>query len=128
MLRSPPQFAVTLFVYESLQRLAQAQGLSYSSSKPIGSVHKPKTIHVADLPALNPDHVGGMKVAAATFAGIEHKFGLKLPKFKSADVQIYIPVDDNNQPIPPPLQAAKPPPTIVPDIVPAPATSVTSEE
>ena len=53
-------------------------GLSFSRSKPIGSVHKPRTIHVADLPPLNSDHVGGMKVAAATFAGIEHKFGLKV--------------------------------------------------
>ena len=53
-------------------------GVSFSRSKPIGSVHKPRTIHVADLPPLNNDHVGGMKVAAATFAGIEHKFGLKV--------------------------------------------------
>ena len=53
-------------------------GVSFSRSKPIGSVHKPRTIHVADLPPLNSDHVGGMKVAAATFAGIEHKFGLKV--------------------------------------------------
>ena len=100
MLRSPPQFAVTLFTYEILQRFCQDAGLSFSSSKPIGSVHKPKSIHVADLPPLNPDHVGGLKVAAATFAGIEHKFGLKLPKFKTDQVRVYIPVDDNNVPIP----------------------------
>ena len=102
MVRSPPQFAVTLFTYEVLQRFFQNMGYSYSSSKPIGSVPKPKTIPVADLPALNPDHVGGMKVAAATFAGIEHKFGLRLPKFKAADVPIYVPVDANNQRIVPP--------------------------
>ena len=57
-------------------------GVSFSRSKPIGSVHKPRTIHVADLPPLNSDHVGGMKVAAATFAGIEHKFGLKVEFFQ----------------------------------------------
>jgi hypothetical protein len=67
--------------------------MSFSSSKPIGSVHKPKTIHVADLPPINPDHVGGMKVAAATYAGIEHKFGLKLPRFKASEVPIYINTD-----------------------------------
>ena len=79
--------------------------MSFSSSKPIGSVHKPKTIHVADLPPINPDHVGGMKVAAATYAGIEHKFGLKLPRFKASEVPIYINTDslspDFTAPVPP---------------------------
>lgn len=28
------------------------------------------------------DHVGGYQLAAATFAGVERKFGLHLPKFK----------------------------------------------
>ena len=71
--------------------------LSFSSSKPIGSVHKPRTIHVADLPPLNPDHVGGFKVAAATFAGIEHKFGLKMPRFNTASIPMYVPVDAVNK-------------------------------
>lgn len=30
----------------------------------------------------NPDHIGGMKLAVASFAGIETKFGIALPKFK----------------------------------------------
>jgi len=68
-------------------------GVSFSSSKPIGSVHKPKTIHVADLPPVNADHVGGYKVAAATFAGIEHKFGLALPKFNTSGISTYVPLD-----------------------------------
>lgn len=34
------------------------------------------------LPAPSPDHVGGYKLAVATFAGIENKFGLYLPLFK----------------------------------------------
>jgi len=93
MFRSPPQFAVTLFVYELLQRFCQDMGVSFSRSKPIGSVHKPRTIHVADLPPLNSDHVGGMKVAAATFAGIEHKFGLKLPHFNTRDIKTYMTED-----------------------------------
>merc|ERR1711892_599700 len=93
MIRSPPQFAVTLFVYELLQRFCQDMGVSFSRSNPIGSVHKPRTIHVADLPPLNSDHVGGMKVAAATYAGIEHKFGLKLPHFNTQNIQTYMSED-----------------------------------
>lgn len=37
------------------------------------------------LPAPNPDHVGGYKLAVATFAGIENKFGLYLPLFKPSE-------------------------------------------
>ena len=32
----------------------------------------------------NPDHIGGYRLALATFDGIETKFGLMLPKFKPA--------------------------------------------
>ena len=71
-------------------------GLSFSSSNPIGSVHKPRTIHVSDLPPINPDHVGGFKVAAATFAGVEHKFGLALPKFNTSMIRTYVPMDVAN--------------------------------
>lgn len=108
MFRSPPQFAVTLFVYEALQRFCQSMDLSFSSSKPIGSVHKPRTIHVADLPPINPDHVGGFKVAAATFAGIEHKFGLKMPRFNTSNIQTYIPESALQN------YAAVPPSTVAP--------------
>ena len=31
--------------------------------------------------SLHPDHIGGMRMAVASFAGIETKFGLCLPKF-----------------------------------------------
>jgi len=31
---------------------------------------------------MTEDHVGGYRLAAATFAGVERKFGLHLPKFK----------------------------------------------
>lgn len=97
--------------------------LSFSSSKPIGSVHKPRTIHVADLPPLNPDHVGGFKVAAATFAGIEHKFGLKMPRFNTASIPMYVPVDAVNkiapmQPVTPAPVQAPPAPTEAPSAEP----------
>jgi len=127
MIRSPPQFAVTLFVYEALQRFCQSMDLSFSSSKPIGSVHKPRTIHVADLPPLNPDHVGGFKVAAATFAGIEHKFGLKMPRFNTASIPMYVPVDAVNKIAPMPVAQAPvqapPTPTPVPTEAPAPPSA-----
>jgi solute carrier family 25 aspartate/glutamate transporter 12/13 len=35
-----------------------------------------------DQASENPHHIGGYKLAAATFAGIEHKFGLFLPRFE----------------------------------------------
>lgn len=51
-----------------------------SFRKPVGSEPVPKSRII--LPAPNPDHVGGYKLAVATFAGIENKFGLYLPLFK----------------------------------------------
>lgn len=51
-----------------------------SFRKPMGSEPVPKSRIV--LPAPNPDHVGGYRLAVATFAGIENKFGLYLPLFK----------------------------------------------
>ncbi|TRY77561.1 hypothetical protein DNTS_001971 [Danionella cerebrum] len=60
--RSSPQFAVTLVTYELLQRWFYVD---------FGG-------HL--------EHVGGYRLAAATFAGVENKFGLHLPKFKSSGV------------------------------------------
>nr|CAB3266167.1 calcium-binding mitochondrial carrier protein Aralar1-like [Phallusia mammillata] len=77
--RSSPQFGITLLTYELLQRFFD---IDFGGSKPIGSTHKPKTVHVSDLPPISPDHVGGFRLAAATFSGVEHKFGLALPKFE----------------------------------------------
>jgi len=31
--------------------------------------------------SLHPDHVGGLRLAVASFSGVETKFGLMLPKF-----------------------------------------------
>lgn len=56
-------------------------------SKPSGSEPTPKS-RIADLPPANPDHIGGYRLATATFAGIENKFGLYLPKFKSPSAAV----------------------------------------
>uniref|UniRef100_A0A2D4H2D7 Uncharacterized protein n=1 Tax=Micrurus corallinus TaxID=54390 RepID=A0A2D4H2D7_MICCO len=48
-----------------------------------GSEPHPKS-RISGLPPVNPDHLGGYRLATATFAGIENKFGLSLPKFRAA--------------------------------------------
>uniref|UniRef100_A0A674DJB2 Solute carrier family 25 member 13 n=1 Tax=Salmo trutta TaxID=8032 RepID=A0A674DJB2_SALTR len=35
------------------------------------------------MPAPSPDHIGGFRLAMATFAGIESKFGLHLPRYNA---------------------------------------------
>ncbi|XP_044908340.1 calcium-binding mitochondrial carrier protein Aralar2 isoform X3 [Felis catus] len=75
--RSSPQFGVTLLTYELLQRWFY---IDFGGVKPVESEPVPKSRIV--LPAPNPDHVGGYRLAVATFAGIENKFGLYLPLFK----------------------------------------------
>uniref|UniRef100_A0A8C3SCF3 Solute carrier family 25 member 13 n=1 Tax=Chelydra serpentina TaxID=8475 RepID=A0A8C3SCF3_CHESE len=75
--RSSPQFGVTLVTYELLQRWLY---VDFGGVKPAGSEPVPKSR--ITLPAPNPDHVGGYKLAVATFAGIENKFGLYLPRFR----------------------------------------------
>ena len=37
-----------------------------------------------NIESLNPEHIGGYKLANVTFAGLENKFGLTFPKFKAA--------------------------------------------
>lgn len=76
--RSSPQFGVTLVTYELLQRWFY---IDFGGKKPAGSEPVPKSR--ITLPAPNPDHVGGYKLAVATFAGIESKFGLYLPRFQA---------------------------------------------
>ncbi|XP_042328688.1 calcium-binding mitochondrial carrier protein Aralar2 isoform X2 [Sceloporus undulatus] len=76
--RSSPQFGVTLVTYELLQRWFY---VDFGGVRPAGS--EPVLKSRITLPAPNPDHVGGYKLAVATFAGIENKFGLYLPRFRS---------------------------------------------
>ncbi|XP_054643569.1 electrogenic aspartate/glutamate antiporter SLC25A12, mitochondrial-like isoform X2 [Dunckerocampus dactyliophorus] len=76
--RSSPQFGVTLLTYELLQRWLH---IDFGGHHPTGS--QPASAPVTDaLPPVTGDHVGGYRLAAATFAGVERKFGLHLPKFK----------------------------------------------
>ncbi|XP_063069483.1 electrogenic aspartate/glutamate antiporter SLC25A12, mitochondrial-like isoform X2 [Engraulis encrasicolus] len=75
--RSSPQFGVTLVTYELLQRWFY---VDFGGTRPVGSEPTPKS-RISELPPPNPDHVGGYRLAAATFAGVEEKFGLHLPKF-----------------------------------------------
>uniref|UniRef100_A0A8C9X239 Solute carrier family 25 member 12 n=1 Tax=Sander lucioperca TaxID=283035 RepID=A0A8C9X239_SANLU len=75
--RSSPQFGVTLVTYELLQRWFY---LDFGGHRPAGS--EPTLKPLMDLPSVTADHVGGYHLAAATFAGVERKFGLHLPKFK----------------------------------------------
>ncbi|NXJ25147.1 CMC1 protein, partial [Dicrurus megarhynchus] len=77
--RSSPQFGVTLVTYELLQRWFY---VDFGGLKPTGSEATPKT-RISDLPPVNPVHIGGYRLATATFAGIENKFGLYLPKFRA---------------------------------------------
>uniref|UniRef100_A0A8C1JKH4 Solute carrier family 25 member 12 n=1 Tax=Cyprinus carpio TaxID=7962 RepID=A0A8C1JKH4_CYPCA len=58
---------------------------SSPSSRPTGSEPTPKS-RISELPPVSSEHVGGYRLAAATFAGVENKFGLHLPKFKSSGV------------------------------------------
>ncbi|XP_036411385.1 calcium-binding mitochondrial carrier protein Aralar2 [Megalops cyprinoides] len=74
--RSSPQFGVTLVTYELLQRWFY---IDFGGQKPSGADPPPKSR--ISLPAPNPDHIGGFRLAVATFAGIESKFGLHLPRF-----------------------------------------------
>ncbi|XP_026087371.1 calcium-binding mitochondrial carrier protein Aralar2 isoform X2 [Carassius auratus] len=74
--RSSPQFGVTLVTYELLQRWFY---IDFGGQKPAGTEPTPKSR--ISLPAPNPDHIGGFRLAVATFAGIESKFGLHLPRF-----------------------------------------------
>uniref|UniRef100_A0A8C2XFS4 Solute carrier family 25 member 12 n=1 Tax=Cyclopterus lumpus TaxID=8103 RepID=A0A8C2XFS4_CYCLU len=82
MCRSSPQFGVTLVTYELLQRWFY---VDFGGHRPAGSDPTPKS-RISELPPINADHVGGYRLAAATFAGVENKFGLHLPKFKSSGV------------------------------------------
>ncbi|KAF1514628.1 Calcium-binding mitochondrial carrier protein Aralar1, partial [Eudyptes sclateri] len=80
--RSSPQFGVTLVTYELLQRWFY---VDFGGLKPSGAEPTPKT-RISDLPPVNPEHIGGYRLATATFAGIENKFGLYLPKFRSPGI------------------------------------------
>ncbi|XP_034401186.1 LOW QUALITY PROTEIN: calcium-binding mitochondrial carrier protein Aralar2 [Cyclopterus lumpus] len=94
--RSSPQFGVTLVTYELLQRWFY---LDFGGQKPAGSEPTPKSR--ISLPAPNPDHIGGFRLAVATFAGIESKFGLHLPRYNGGVGSIRGPLRCERPPEPP---------------------------
>ncbi|XP_015437476.1 PREDICTED: calcium-binding mitochondrial carrier protein Aralar1 isoform X1 [Dufourea novaeangliae] len=82
--RSSPQFGVTLFTYELLQRLFV---VDFGGSRPAGSELKiPATGVAQEIRSTNPDHIGGYQIALPIFTGIETKFGLCLPRFQAGSV------------------------------------------
>ncbi|KAG7466872.1 hypothetical protein MATL_G00146990 [Megalops atlanticus] len=92
--RSSPQFGVTLVTYELLQRWFY---IDFGGHRPTGSEPTPKS-RISELPPSSPDHIGGYRLAAATFAGVEDKFGLHLPKFKSSGVVTLHPATPREEP------------------------------
>uniref|UniRef100_A0A671YPY9 Solute carrier family 25 member 12 n=1 Tax=Sparus aurata TaxID=8175 RepID=A0A671YPY9_SPAAU len=92
--RSSPQFGVTLVTYELLQRWLY---IDFGGHHPAGSVPTPKPT-IKDLPSVTADHVGGYRLAAATFAGVERKFGLHLPKFKPSGEVTIKPAESKAEP------------------------------
>ena len=77
--RSAPQFGFTLLTYEILQRLFY---IDFGGRRPTGSEIK-VPLQTSEIKSMNPDHIGGYRLALATFTGMESKFGLFLPKFKT---------------------------------------------
>jgi solute carrier family 25 (mitochondrial aspartate/glutamate transporter), member 12/13 len=79
--RSSPQFGVTLVTYELLQRSFY---VDFGGNRPTGSeLNKPSSPSLLSASTTNPDHVGGYRAAVPMLNGIETKFGLSLPRFKS---------------------------------------------
>ncbi|XP_017772095.1 PREDICTED: calcium-binding mitochondrial carrier protein Aralar1 isoform X2 [Nicrophorus vespilloides] len=76
--RSSPQFGVTLFTYELLQRYLY---IDFGGTRPTGSEQKVPAGLEGEQKSRSPDHIGGYSVALPIFSGIETKFGLCLPKF-----------------------------------------------
>ncbi|KAE8748965.1 hypothetical protein FOCC_FOCC004371 [Frankliniella occidentalis] len=84
--RSSPQFGVTLLTYEILQRLFY---VDFGGTRPTGSELNVPAVGIADeVKSTNPDHIGGYQVALPIFQGIESKFGLCLPKFKTGFIPV----------------------------------------
>ncbi|KAK7583745.1 hypothetical protein V9T40_004708 [Parthenolecanium corni] len=85
--RSSPQFGVTLLSYELLQRLFY---VDFGGTRPTGSEQTIPTHNVNamnELKSTDADHIGGYRVALPIIDGIETKFGLSFPKFKSRNTQ-----------------------------------------
>lgn len=75
----PPSSPLFHSLTAPLASSSVSRSLSPHHRKPAGSEPTPKSR--ISLPAPNPDHIGGFRLAVATFAGIENKFGLHLPRY-----------------------------------------------
>ncbi|XP_058472393.1 electrogenic aspartate/glutamate antiporter SLC25A12, mitochondrial-like [Solea solea] len=93
--RSSPQFGVTLVTYELLQRWFY---VDFGGHRPAGSEATPKP-GIQDLPSVTEDQVGGYRLATTTFAGVERKFGLHLPKFKASGSVTIKPAESKTEPM-----------------------------
>lgn len=72
---------MTLLSYELLQRTFY---VDFGGSRPSGSEsNKPAAPTLLPSVSMNDDHVGGYRAAIPMLNGIETKFGLSLPKFRS---------------------------------------------
>uniref|UniRef100_A0A5S6QAI6 EF-hand domain-containing protein n=1 Tax=Trichuris muris TaxID=70415 RepID=A0A5S6QAI6_TRIMR len=80
ILRSSPQFGVTLMVYELLQRMFF---VDFGGTRPAGSERPGAGGSYDKAIDHHPDHIGGYRLARATLAGVQSKFGLFLPTFKA---------------------------------------------
>jgi solute carrier family 25 aspartate/glutamate transporter 12/13 len=71
MLRSSPQFGVTLLTYELLQRSLNVdfQGRKLEGSKHVDQQQYSSKTRSSIILSTNPDHVGGFHLAEATFEG-----------------------------------------------------------
>eukprot|EP00118_Oscarella_pearsei_P020101 m.216509 g.216509 ORF g.216509 m.216509 type:complete len:702 (+) comp39870_c0_seq6:959-3064(+) len=82
VLRSSPQFGVTLMVYELLQRLFDVDfgrgKFSELEAERRALLKAQNKGYMASV--TNQDHIGGYSVAVPMFADVESKFGLKLPR------------------------------------------------
>ncbi|CAF0838050.1 unnamed protein product [Adineta steineri] len=85
MLRSSPQFGFTLLTYELLQRALNVdfQGRKLDGSKHVDQEQYSAKSRQSIILSANSDHVGGFHLAQATFEGIETRFGLAFPKYKT---------------------------------------------
>lgn len=80
--RSSPQFGVTLVTYELLQRYLY---VDFGGNRPSGSeLNKQSAPTMLSGKSDSVDHVGGYRAAVPMLNGIETKFGLSLPRFRSS--------------------------------------------
>jgi solute carrier family 25 aspartate/glutamate transporter 12/13 len=85
MLRSSPQFGVTLLTYELLQRSLNVdfQGRKLEGSKHVDQEQFSSKSRASILLSANEDHIGGFHLAQATFEGktISDYFGFLSKSF-----------------------------------------------